>query len=138
MDFILSYWIFAWFVLYYIGIIQTPPLLLLWIGLTANLGELIYLIYLKVAFYNLSKFIIINTCLKIIPLFLIGNQKITLYEIKASVVFVLTYLIWIVVNGVSILDYYKQFLNNYRFENGKKTLLSDSYDRLYKFITDRL
>ncbi len=131
LDFILSYWIFAWFILYLTGIVKTAPNILILLGIIVNLGELIYLIYSRASAYNITKFTIINLFLKLIPLVFIWNNTITTFEIKLTIVVLISYLLWIYINNVSILDYYNHFLENYRADNGSTTILSDYYDKLY-------
>ena len=134
-DFVFSYWIFAWFILYYIGLIKTPPILLLYIGLFGNLIELLYLIYNKSPRYSIIKFTIINTFLKVIPLYIIWNKSITNHEIKITLIVTIFYFIWLHINNVSAKIFYSGFLNTYKSGRGKKTIISAYYDELYKMIT---
>jgi hypothetical protein len=130
LDFIYSYWIFAWFLLYLIGITRTAPIVLLYLGLVGNLFELIYLIYHKASTYNVVKFIIINTFLKVLPLYYVYHLKITNHELFVSVIMTIVYLIWLYINNVRIRYFYNQFLDNYKTGKGKKTIVSEYYDRL--------
>lgn len=134
LDYIYSYWIFAWFLLYIIGIVQTPPIILIYFGLLGNLIELIYLIYKRASKYNLIKFILINTCLKVIPLYFIWNEKITNHEIKLTIIITFIYFLWLYINKINVQYFYGQFLNNYKTGKGPKTIVSEYYDRIVSKI----
>jgi hypothetical protein len=132
MDYIFSYWIFVWFVLYLLGIIQTAPVLLIYLGILVNLFELLYFVYLRIPLYQLVKFCLINTALKIIPLYFVWNKPITEYEIKATIVVLLAYVLWLYINKVDIYSVYNHFIKTYKTGYGDKTLLSEYYDIFYK------
>lgn len=131
LDFIYSYWIFAWFLLYMIGIVSIAPLLLIYIGILGNLLELMYLVYNKATTYNLIKFIHINVILKVIPIYFIWKLKITRTELKWSIIITFVYLLWIYINRIDVKYFYTQFLENYKTGEGKKTIVSEYYDRLF-------
>lgn len=130
IDFIFSYWIFIWFLFYLIGAVKIAPTLLIYLGTIANTGELFYLFYSKAPKYNLIKFTIINSFLKLFPLYFVWKKRITIYEIKVSTVLLVLYIIWIRINRLDPYYFYIQFLNNYKTGEGKKTIVSEYYDRL--------
>ena len=134
LDFIYSYWIYTWFLLYIIGIITTPPKLLIVIGIIGNFMELLYLLINKSTYYNLTKFILINTVLKIIPFYLVQHLTITIYEIKLSLLMTFMYFLWLFINKINLQYFYSQFLNNYKTGKGKKTIVSEYYDILFSYI----
>ena len=87
-DFIFSYWIFAWFIVYYI-IQKTSnpssfsfitqnlnPKLALIIALIENIGLLGFLLTQKTQLYVLFTFIITTTIFKIIPIYLVYDHTI--------------------------------------------------------------
>ena len=132
MDYIFSYWIFVWVVLFLVGIIQTAPKLLIYLGIIVNLIEIIYFVYIRIPLYQLIKFCIINTILKLIPLYFIWNNTITIYELKLTISILLVYILWIYINKVNIYSIYNNFLKVYSTGYGDKTLMSYYYDILYK------
>lgn len=132
LDFIFSYWIFAWFLLYIIGLINTPPKFLLIVGFVINLIELAYLFIEKVSVYNLVKFSVINTFLKVIPLYFVYQIKITQYEIMLSSCLLLLYFMWLYIHKVNVQYFYSQFLDTYKTNRGKKTIVSAMYDSIIK------
>jgi len=73
-DLVLSYWIFAWFLLHWWGWIRSSPKLALWIGLTANL----VIISIMWMYHNphVLWFLAINISIKAIPLYVVRNERI--------------------------------------------------------------
>jgi hypothetical protein len=125
LDYVFSYWIFLWFVLYYFKIVKYSPLFLLLIALIENVFIFIYLIFIFIienSYYNFFKlfaFIIINFFIKILPLYYIikieNNVKtiedfikvlksIKLNDIIISFFLFLIYVIWLFINKVIFID----------------------------------
>lgn len=98
IDFVFSYWIFAWFLLYYFKITNFNPLFVLIIGTIENTMLLLLMIYYKVSTLNITSFLFINFFIKILPLIYLWNTKIKLRDIIASIIFFLIYLLWILIN----------------------------------------
>jgi len=98
-DYIFSYWIFVWWVLYKIKVIKYNPKILLIIGIIVNLFHL--LIKIKNENYcSIPSFLFINFIIKIIPL--ISVLDIEIINIKEDFLFGLAllifYLFWLYVN----------------------------------------
>jgi hypothetical protein len=139
LDFIFSYWIFLWFVLYKLtNIIKYSPKFIIILGIIENFGLLLYLIYKKSSYYNITKFIIINTFIKIIPLYLIINDKIILRDVIASIILFLIYLLWLFINNKFefIFNGYNDLIIGYTTNktSKKQTFISYLYEYLYRKI----
>jgi len=67
-DFVFSYWIFTWFILYLLKIVPYSPKFVIILGIIENLFVFMYMIFYKSPIYNIIKFIIINILIKVIPL----------------------------------------------------------------------
>jgi hypothetical protein len=96
IDYFFSYWIILWFIIYYfivkINIFQTNsknisiiqknynPKLALYIALFENLFMFIYLLFHNPTITTIIKFIIMMIVLKVIPLYLLQEEKIILPE----------------------------------------------------------
>jgi hypothetical protein len=118
-DFVLSYWIFAWFLLYYYKYVTYNPLLLLIVAGIENVVLLSLMIYYKNPLFTILLFIIINTFIKIIPIYLLRNTKVTLCDIKSYVVVFLIYLIWMYLNKKDPIEFQNKTLDsikNKRFD----------------------
>jgi hypothetical protein len=130
---IFSYWIFIWFLLYYFKFTKYNPLLTLIIGYIITIGELIYLISQKTNKYNLIKFTVINIIIKVIPILLIYNHKITFKEFVINFYIFLIYIITMAIMNINPTDIYKKVLNTYIQDDNKyQSVFSKFYDYLFK------
>ena len=77
---IFSYWIFAWFILYYFKIVKYNPIIVLIIAYVITLFELIYLWQNNINNYNLIKYFIINVIIKFIPILLIFKYPLVIHQ----------------------------------------------------------
>jgi hypothetical protein len=94
IDLIFSYWIFAWFIVYYFfGYKYYNPLLLLVIGFIVNIIMLINFI-INHNYYKAILFSIVNFIIKALPIYLLRKTKIHTKDIEFSVVFALLFLIY--------------------------------------------
>jgi hypothetical protein len=131
---IFSYWIFIWFLLYYFKFTKYNPLLILIIGYIITLGELLYLISNKTKRYNLIKFTIINIIIKLIPIILIYNTKISFKDLEISLYIILIYIMVMIIINVNPIEFYRKVLNTYIYDDNKyKSVFSNLYD--YLFLT---
>ena len=97
-DFIFSYWIFAIWILYEIGVLNLNPKFLIILGIIENS----FLLSMKVYSGNccsIPSFILINIFIKIIPLMTVINSKITNTDVVYSILIFILYLLWISVNN---------------------------------------
>jgi hypothetical protein len=138
LDYVFSYWIFLWFILYELKLVKYSPKFIIIIGIIENLGLFSYFIYKKSSFYNIAKFIIINIFIKIIPLYLVWKDKIIWNDIIASLVLFLIYLLWLVINNRSnyLFNEYNKLIKGYinqKYKN-KQSFLGYSYDFIYRKI----
>ena len=135
---IFSYWIFIWFILYYIKLTEYNPLLLLIIGYIITFGELLYLIFKKSSKYNIIKFVIINTILKIIPIIMLINTTIRFKDFIMSLYIILIYMITMAIMNINPYKFYKTMLNTYiNNDNKYKSIFSKTYDYIYLLIINR-
>jgi len=103
MDLILSYWLFAWFILYALGVVEANPKLILMIGFVVNVMMLAVKVVKRSR--TVIPFIIVNTIIKVIPLVILMHTKaITSMNIEATVIVVLLYLIWVVINAETFIE----------------------------------
>ena len=140
---IFSYWIFVWFILYYFKIVRYNPLFILIVGYILTLGELIYMIFRRISYYNFIKFFIINVLIKFIPILLILIKlkfkiNIKIIDIYISFIFVLAYILIMSIVNKNPYIYYKMMLNTYiKDDNKYKSIFSKTYDYIYMKINKR-
>jgi hypothetical protein len=138
---IISYWFFAWFLLFIIGIIKENPLWFLIIGYILTFFEFLYLIYKKTNNYNLIKFLIINIIIKIIPIIIIliitsFSFQIKSNDIKFGISLIMIYIITLAVLNINPIKNYQKMINTYiNNDNNYKTFISRLYDDIYNFWT---
>ena len=105
-DFVLSIWIFVWFLLYFFQIITYSPILILLIASIIDTIAIFYKIYNRDK--KVFKFFIIQCIIKYIPLYLIWNYQIfTINNTVSSVIFVLLYFLYMYINVGNISDIIK-------------------------------
>jgi hypothetical protein len=115
LDFLFSYWIFFWYILYISGLTHFNPKFALIIAIIHNVCLLIMMIYLKVSEEFIIKFVILMFLIKLIPLYTINN-KIKTSDITVTFILLLVYIVWMLLNGKD-LDYL--FLSTKKIVNGK-------------------
>ena len=109
-DYVLSIWIFVWFLLFITGIIKVNPILILFIASIIDSIAIIYKIYYKESYNNIYKFFIIQCFIKYIPLFLVWkiDKKIfTKQNIKHTLIFICIYMMYMYINVGSIQEILK-------------------------------
>jgi hypothetical protein len=124
-DFLLSYWIFAWFLLYYfldtvaihnenmsytkwIHDRMNPMIALLFV-LSENIFTFVYMIFQKVEFKILLKYLVMMLSIKIIPIYCIRNYPIRLFDNILSFLGILgIYLIYLYTQGEAISSVYNR------------------------------
>jgi len=140
---IFSYWIFAWFILYYFGLIKYNPLFILIVGYILTLFELIYMIFKGISYYNFIKYFIINVIIKFIPILLILIKinfqiNIKLEDVYISFIVALIYIFVMSMTNKNPYIYYKMMLNSYIKDNNEyKSIFSKTYDYIYMKIIKR-
>lgn len=92
-DFVFSYWMFAWYVVYMVGLVPFNPFPFLVAAGIVNLGELV-LGRTK----NPRLFIIINLFIKVLPIVSLLKVPVRPVDIQAGFVYLVTYLGWMFVN----------------------------------------
>ena len=98
-DFVFSYWIFAWYVLYALGVTTFIPKIALIVGIIHNTGLLLSMFYYKNDWIHIATFCFINLCIKVIPLWTVRNEPYRWKDFYALVVYFMMHLVWLFING---------------------------------------
>ena len=131
-DFVFSYWIFIWFILYFTHIVTVSPKLWLLLAIFSNLITIILM--LKSKFYYIFRFIFLTIFMKFIPVYLLRNEPILKVHVYYSILVFILYNLWLFINGQSLYSLYKLVYNS-QFENSKYIgLFSTIYDKCYAYI----
>ena len=99
VDYIFSYWVLLWYVLFMLNVTTYNPLFLLYVALFLNvLG-----IYDKLSsMKNTLIYIFIIILIKVIPIYSIRDTTIKIEDIYGSLLLFFIYLLWIFINDISI------------------------------------
>lgn len=110
-DFVFSYWIFLWYMLYQFKVTSYNPKWALTIGIIENTVLLFLLFYYKNSFINIILFCFINFFIKILPLWSIRKTKYDINGIYSLIILFCIYLVWLKLNNVIIPNTYKSIIN---------------------------
>lgn len=107
LDLVISYWIFAWYLLYIAGFPVGNPKLALIVALILNCMNLLYMIYSRSPLIRIILFILVQICIKVIPLYTLRKQKIHLqHDILILGIVSIVYVAWLYINRTTIRDVY--------------------------------
>ena len=105
IDFIFSYWIFFWYILYVCNLTNYNPKFVIICGLIENLIILLFMFYYNTKQRLLYLFIIMMFVLKIIPIYTIWNTKITFMDVYVTIILFILYLIWMHIHKKNTNDF---------------------------------
>jgi hypothetical protein len=129
-DFIFSYWIFVWFILYFTSVVTISPKIWIWLALFENIISIFFM--LKSKFYYILRFIVINLFIKVIPLYLVWNEPIRKSDIVYSGFVFVIYNVWLFINGKTVYTIYKMLYNAQLDKSNYIGMMSYLYDKLFK------
>jgi len=114
-DYIFSYWVFTWYILYILQLVQNSPKFALLLGIIENTLAMFTMVYMNTKVRYTVFFIIINLFLKVAPLLSIINDKITQKDIYTTIMIFVIYNIWLFLNGTNFVTiYYLITSKNYK------------------------
>jgi hypothetical protein len=111
VDFLFSYWIVFWYILFMFNLISYNPKFVLVVALIQNTVLFIYKLWIG-SFLVAFLLGIIILCMKVIPLYTLYDTKIKKKDIYFSIVLFILYIIWIYLNGTHLYDIMIEINNN--------------------------
>ena len=102
-DLVFSYWVYIWYILYAFKITNYSPKFPLVLGLIDNIVMLCLMILYSTSFHTILYFIIINTIIKVIPLYYLWSQPIRLKDIYLTLGLFLCFILWLHINEQSLI-----------------------------------
>ena len=105
IDYIFSYWIIFWYILYICNFIKYNPKFVIILGLFENLCILLLMSYYNTKQHLIILFLIMMFLIKIIPLYTIWNSQITLNDIYFTGFVFIIYLLWMFINKKNTTDF---------------------------------
>lgn len=101
-DLVFSYWIYFWYILYAFKITTYSPKFPLILGLIDNIIMLGLMFMYGTSKVTIFYFIVINTLIKVVPLYYLRNQKIKMKDILFTIILLGIYIIWLHINKQSL------------------------------------
>jgi hypothetical protein len=102
-DLVFSYWIYVWYLLYALKIINYSPKFFLILGLIDNFFMLIMMLLYGTSRKTIFYFIVINTIIKLLPLYYLRDEKIRMKDIYFSFILFIIFVIWLHMNEQSLI-----------------------------------
>lgn len=98
-EFTFSYWVFAWFLLYWFRIVKYNPKIWLIIALLIVIfGEIFRIIFKKWhrTWIDIFLFIVITIIIKVIPIWILRNTRVEVDDFLAGIVLFIGFALWMV------------------------------------------
>ncbi len=128
-----STWIFIWFLFYYFKIIPFNPIFFLIIAFIIGiLLGLDYFIKENIDIDIIYKYTMINFIGKIVPIILIINHPIIIYDILFGFGLMLLFILFTIINKLSIIDEYYHYFDSMIGRNDKIYITNIMYDYINK------
>ena len=102
-DLVFSYWLYFWYILYALKITQYSPKFPLVLGLLDNIIMLCLMLFYGTSSKTITYFIIINTFIKVIPLYYLRDQSIRTRDIYFTLGLFLVFTLWLHINEQSLI-----------------------------------
>ena len=123
-DLVFSYWIYVWFLLYFFQWTKYSPKFALLIGLIDNIVMLLLMILFGTSMTTIINFVIINTIIKIIPLYYLRKERITIKDIYFTCVLFLLFVIWIHINKQTLVGNLKLVHDSLLYSENKTPFMN--------------
>lgn len=101
-DLVFSYWIYLWYLLYAFKFINYSPKFPLILGLIDNIIMFVLMLLYGTSRRTIFYFLIINTLIKVVPLYYLRNETIKMSDIYFTVGLFLVFIIWLHLNKQSL------------------------------------
>jgi hypothetical protein len=115
-DLLISYWIFAWYILYVFKITKyNPKIWIIFILFGIFIMGLILLYHKKYILF--ITFGIINIIVKVIPLWTLYNSPIMIVDFFAGLLLFIVYNFWLLYNNETIYTIYNKLMHSLLYDN---------------------
>jgi hypothetical protein len=123
-DLVFSYWIYLWYILYVFKIASYSPKFPLVLGLFDNIIILIMMIMHGKSSATIFYFIVINTLIKVVPLYYLRNEKIRIKDIYFTICLFSIFIIWLYINKQSLTGNAKLIYNSLLYGKDKTPFMA--------------
>jgi len=101
-DLVFSYWIYVWYLLYVFRLTIYSPKFALILGFIDNIIMLVLMFLYGTSRRTIIYFIIINTLIKVLPLYYLRNDKILMKDIYFTGGLFIIFVLWLHINSQSL------------------------------------
>lgn len=101
-DLVFSYWIYVWYILYAFKLTHYSPKFPLILGLIDNVIMLILMLLYGTSKRTIFYFIIVNTLIKIVPLYYLRNESFKMKDIYFTAFLFVIFILWLHINKQSL------------------------------------
>jgi hypothetical protein len=102
-DLVFSYWIYIWYILYAFKITTFSPRFPLLLGLIDNIIMFILMLTYGTSVRTIFYFLIINTAIKVLPLYYLRNESIKMKDIYFTILLFGIFVLWLHINKQSLI-----------------------------------
>lgn len=110
-DYVFSYWIFVWYVLYMTNITSYNPKPALYFAIGFISIQLIIFLYKHIPLQHIAFFMLINMFLKLIPFYTIYYTEYVWQDVKVFIGMFIMYMVWLWINNVDHLELLLTYLS---------------------------
>jgi hypothetical protein len=130
-DLVFSYWIYLWYILYVFKITTFSPKFPIILGLLDNIIMLFLMLMYGTSKRTIFYFIIINTLIKIVPLYYLKNEPLKMKDIYFTIFLFIIFILWLHLNKQSLFGNIKLIHDSLLFGQNK-TPFMDFINKLKK------
>jgi len=135
LDRFFSIWIFIYTIAYLLKIVPYNPIILISIALIFFIASLFIIVKNLTERSILTYYLLINFIGKIIPLFIIINNKITNNDIIFTVYFILIYVVYMRIMNEDVICVYNEYIEFIiDKDNGGESQLYNIYKQILNFF----
>jgi hypothetical protein len=123
-DLVFSYWIYLWYILYAFRITYFSPKFPLLLGLIDNLIMLLLMLMYGTSKETIFYFIVINTLIKVMPLYYLRNEPIKWRDIYFTVFLFIVFVIWLHIHKQSLIGNLKVIYDSLLYGQNKTPFMA--------------
>jgi hypothetical protein len=102
-DFVFSYWIYLWYILYAFRITEFSPKFALILGLLDNMVMFVLMLLYGTSRRTIFYFLIINIFIKVAPLYYLRNEQIKIKDLLFTTGLFIVFVLWLHMNKQSLI-----------------------------------
>jgi len=123
-DLVFSYWIYLWYILYAFRITSFSPKFPLTLGLIDNIIMLVLMLLYGTSERTIFYFILINTLIKVVPLYYLRNEKIRMKDIWFTILLFIIFVLWLYLNNQSLIGNMKLIYDSLLYGKDKTPFMA--------------